>query len=273
MVTMARCLKPIKLKTGDIVPCGNCPACKAARASAWSFRLLNEEKRSDSAYFVTLTYDSTNVPLSRNGYLTLDKRDVQLFFKRLRKAHPSGNSIKYYLAGEYGGRSFRPHYHVILFNADVAKIFPAWDKGDVHFGAVEGASVGYTLKYVSKPKRIPMHRNDDRIPEFGLMSKRLGRNYLSSAMVNWHKADLENRMCCVLEGGQKIAMPRYYKNILYTEMEKEQIILALNQKFADETILQSMSDNDPGGTYRDYQEAVKYAFVRSIFQHQNHGSL
>lgn len=210
---------------GEKVPCGKCPECKRRRVSAWSFRLMQEEKRSLSAHFITLTYDTKFVPITRSGFMSLDKRDVQLFFKRLRKcvgASSPNVRIKYYLAGEYGGKTCRPHYHAILFNVcnpyDVER---CWNRGAVHYGTVSGASVGYTLKYMDKPKRIPMHRNDDRLPEFGLMSKGLGTGYLTKAMLDWHRADLENRMYLNLDGGKKCSMPRYYKDKIYSEAERK----------------------------------------------------
>lgn len=158
------------------VPCGKCPKCLGKRVSGWSFRLMQESKVSETSNFITLTYDTRYVPITRNGYMELSKRDVQLFFKRLRKIHSktmgaSAGSIRYYAVGEYGGKTNRPHYHIILFNAKLELIQPSWQMGQIHYGAVSGASVGYTLKYMNKVKRIPMHRNDDRQPEFSLMSK------------------------------------------------------------------------------------------------------
>lgn len=211
------------------VPCGKCPACFARRTSGWSFRLLQEDKISKSSYFITLTYDTSNVPISPNGFMSLSKRDVQLFFKRLRKAHTDAG-IKYYAVGEYGGKSFRPHYHLLLFNAKIELIQPAWDLGNIHYGKVTGASVGYTLKYMSKVSRIPMHCNDDRVPEFGLMSKGLGANYLTDNMVKWHKDVLNLRMYCNLPDGKKISMPRYYKDKIYTEDERSVIAFFTRQK-------------------------------------------
>lgn len=191
-----RCTTPFGVKdkkTGQTipVPCGKCPDCRARRASGWSFRLMQEAKHSISAHFITLTYDTKHIPITRATYPTLDKRDVQLFFKRLRKAHekdtrgacslddlplPVLPKIRYYAVGEYGGRFKRPHYHVILFNADMSLIQSAWQLGQVHYGTVTPASVGYTLKYISKGGEVPKHKNDDRVPEFSLMSKDLAAN-------------------------------------------------------------------------------------------------
>lgn len=205
------------------VPCNKCPLCIKRRISGWSFRLMQQNKIAISAEFITLTYDSKNVPITRNGYMTLRKKDCQDFFKRLRKAQfgSKGGNIKYYCAGEYGSITWRPHYHIIMFNSDRKLIDTAWNKGIVHYGAtVEEASVGYTLKYISKPRRIPLHRNDDREPESALMSKGLGKNYLTPAMVEWHLADIENRMYINVGSGKKAAMPKYYKDRIYTDDQR-----------------------------------------------------
>lgn len=184
-------------KTGETipVPCGKCPDCRARRASGWSFRLMEETKHALSAHFITLTYGTSHAPITSNTYLSLSKTDLQKFFKRLRKAHDTRRSqiaqgliskvlhrpldgerpvsIKYYAVGEYGGKFKRPHYHVIIFNAQVELIQSAWQLGQVHYGTVTPASVGYTLKYVSKGGIVPQHKNDDRQKEFALMSKDL----------------------------------------------------------------------------------------------------
>lgn len=177
------CLTPFVVKDANNcsvpVPCGKCPPCLARRVSGWSFRLMQERNHSLTANFITLTYDTKHVPITRNGFMSLSKRDLQLFFKRLRKISVRSVRIKYYAVGEYGGRSFRPHYHLILFNADIRLIQQAWSIdgspiGSVHYGNDDGVcekSVGYALKYMTKRARIPLHQNDDRLPEFSLMSK------------------------------------------------------------------------------------------------------
>jgi hypothetical protein len=222
------CITPFSVKnkiSGETipVPCGKCPNCKKRRISGWSFRLMQEYKVSNSAHFITLTYDTKNAPITKKGYMNLNKRDLQLFFKRLRKRHEKGTKIKYYACGEYGGKTYRPHYHIILFGADINFISQAWDLGHVHYGTVNEASVGYTLKYISKNNKIPLHQNDDRQKEFSLMSKGLGKNYMSKAMIKWHKNDLDNRFYVNLTDGKKIAMPRYYKDKIYTDDERKRV--------------------------------------------------
>lgn len=241
------CITPYAVKkktTGETVPvpCGKCPDCVGRRISGWSFRLMQQEKISMSSYFITLTYDTAHVPITRAGFMSLNKRHIQLFYKRLRKLHASDTitsgmpSIKYFTVGEYGGKTNRPHYHAILFNVHLPHIQRAWQYGSVHYGKVSGASVGYTLKYIHKAKKIPMHRNDDRIPEFALMSKGLGQNYLTNKMVKWHHADLVNRMYVTTSQGQKVSMPRYYKQKIYTESEMKQIGHFAIQKALDKMV-------------------------------------
>lgn len=175
-MSTTKCIKPFFKKTGEgPFPCGKCPNCRMRRASDWSFRLMEEDKVRGPGLFLTLTYDRSNVPISKNGFMSLSKSHVQLFFKRLRKAHSRTScSIKYYAVGEYGGNSRRPHYHIIAFGADISKIQPAWELGAVHYGTVSAASVGYTLKYITKTPTVPRHMNDDRLREFSLMSKDWG---------------------------------------------------------------------------------------------------
>lgn len=176
------CFKPITLKNRDnaIVPCGKCPKCRGRSVSAWSFRLMQEYDVCKSAHFITLTYDTKNIPITKKGFMSLSKGphgDLTLFFKRLRKS--CGKGIKYYAAGEYGGKTKRPHYHILLFNAQLEKIQPAWGLGSIHYGSIERASVGYTLKYITKDKRERKpYWYSDQVPEFAVMSKGLGISYL-----------------------------------------------------------------------------------------------
>lgn len=238
------------------VPCGKCPACYKRRASQWSFRLMQEDKVATSAYFLTLTYDTENVYITPRGYMGLAPRgqkgigrkgqptylrtDIQLFFRRLRK-NQNGNAksgIKYFAVGEYGGKFKRPHYHVILYNAELKLMVsatdykvlmatgldgkthvrsPFWPYGTITVGKVEGASIGYCLVYISKPSKIPQHANDDRSPEFAYISKGLGKSYLTPAVRSWHKkkAAQGDGMYVNLVDGRKVGMSRYYKEKIY----------------------------------------------------------
>lgn len=195
------------------VPCGKCPPCKQRRVASWCFRLKQEEKVHDFAHFVTFTYGTDTVPISPNGFMSLCKKDFQDFMKRLRKR--VGTNVKYYACGEYGGRSKRPHYHAIVFGvSDKNCYFDAWQHGVVHIGAVSGASIAYTLKYIDKANFVRLHGRDDRVPEFSLMSKGLGDCYLSSSVVQYHAQRIDELFVTDL-GGYRLAMPRYYRCKLF----------------------------------------------------------
>lgn len=209
----------------DVFPCGKCPNCLKRRVSGWSFRLMQEylSPFTYMASFITLTYDNNCVPISRNGFMVLSKKHLQDFFKRLRYYHEAYESkIRYYACGEYGGTTRRPHYHIIAYNTKPELVEKAWTFGSIHIGELTEASVGYTLKYITKPWK-PMHSNDDRLPAFPLMSKGLGKNYLSDEMLLWHNEDLDNRMYLNLKEGKKCAMPRYYKDKIYSLEERKRI--------------------------------------------------
>lgn len=228
--------------------------CIKRRVSAWSFRLMEEEKKSSSSYFITLTYHNNNLTYTENGLATLVKRDVQLFMKRLRKQNDE--KLKYYLCGEYGSDTERPHYHVILFNAKLETIQKAWNLGQIHYGTITEASVGYTLKYISKPSKIPYHDRDDRQKEFPLMSKGIGKRYMTENMIKWHKADLENRMYCNIKDGKKICMPRYYKDKIYNQDERG-ILKSVHTKRLQEYLIELAYSPDINKLMHTHKENVK----------------
>lgn len=138
--------------TGEIhvvpikVGCGTCPECKRTKATHWAIRmaceaslypdvgLYNDDLVSGSCnWFVTLTYDDTFVPHSEKNWdlLTTQLSHVSEFMKRLRRHwdyhYPDEPPIRVYFCSEYGEKTWRPHYHMILFNF---KLFDAKHKFD-----------------------------------------------------------------------------------------------------------------------------------------------
>lgn len=105
--------------------CGACPECLRKRANVWALRAVYEAREHAFNCMVTLTYDNYaydedgkiigELPPDRN--LHVDKRDVQLFVKRLRKWYSSitNEKIKFFVGAEYGSKTHRAHYHLILF--------------------------------------------------------------------------------------------------------------------------------------------------------------
>lgn len=189
-----------------------------------------------------MTYSPDNVDYTPNGYKTLNKDHLRAFWKALRKKN--SKKLKYYAVGEYGSQTHRPHYHAILFNADLETVVgPAashalktglipmdgtteldsqiWKYGYVTVGRVTEASVGYALKYMLKKLTRKKHGRDDRLPEFSAMSKKLGSQYLTSAVRKYHTVDLTGRFCLKLDNGALAPMPRYYKQHFYNSKQLE----------------------------------------------------
>lgn len=172
------------------IPCGKCLACRISHANDWATRCILESKQYKNNCFITLSYNPENLP--KNG--TLVKRDVQLFLKRLRKAHPN-TTIRYFLCGEYGDKTLRAHYHIGLFNykpsdlkfrkfnkcnqplytsKNIAKI---WGKGFIIVGELNTASAGYIARYTQKKiynKHDEIIKMLGREKEFILTSRRPG---------------------------------------------------------------------------------------------------
>jgi len=250
------------------VPCGKCPACKIRRVNQWVFRLMQEEKRAVTSYFVTLTYDTSTVPISKHGFMTLRKKDVQDFMKRLRKleGYALDPPIKYYAAGEYGTNNGRPHYHLILMNVrDVKNIAKAWELsgnsiGIVHVGSVSGPSIAYTCKYIDKAGIVKRHARDDRAKEFSLMSKGIGSTYITPESMAYHKADL-TRMYVTNPGGIRVSMPKYYRDKMYTESERKKYVAKIETILADQRLkdYKQFTATRPGATMEDFLASLDSA--------------
>ncbi|UXX51222.1 replication initiator protein [Bacteriophage N127_L5035_C77.3] len=185
------------------VPCGHCIGCRLDKSRQWADRMMLELDHSKTAIFVTLTYDPLNVPVAcslddGSVLFSLNKRDVQLFMKRLRKTF-DGREIRFYLAGEYGAQTHRPHYHAILFGLSLAdfpdlkpvsqnsfgqflysseKMYEIWKLGNVALAEVSWQTCAYVARYCVKKLSDDVSRETYESfgvePEFALMSRRPG---------------------------------------------------------------------------------------------------
>lgn len=105
-----------------VVPCGKCDICRDRQYREYMGRAQAESNRySEPALFLTLTYDDAHLPVDG-----VNKRDIQLFLKRLRfKLENDGylNKLRYICCGEYGKNTHRAHYHMILWNFPVSGFY------------------------------------------------------------------------------------------------------------------------------------------------------
>lgn len=219
------------------IPCGQCIGCRLSRSKQWATRIMHEAQMHEHNHFLTLTYSDEHLPAD----YSVDVREFQLFMKRLR--FQKGNGIRFFHCGEYGSKTFRPHYHAILFGCDISdlkrhkqnsqgdylyrseEIEKLWTKGHVLIGAVTTQSAAYVARYVLKKiggkaaenhyRRIHPYTGEEVQvkPEYCTMSRRPG---IGAAWYEKYKSDAYPSDFVVLEG-HKVAVPKYYDR----QLEKE----------------------------------------------------
>lgn len=183
---------------------------------------MHEASLYDDNSFVTLTYDNNHLP---NGG-TLVKKHTQDFLKRAR--YHIG-PFRYFICGEYGETTRRPHYHAIIFGKDwldkkhfkttdlghsvytSERLEQIWGMGQCLTAAVTFESIAYTTRYVvDKITGPPAAKHyDGREPEFGEMSRRpgLGRHWLDKYASDVYTTDN------VIINGKEQRPPSYYDTI------------------------------------------------------------
>lgn len=221
------------------IPCGGCVGCRLDRSGQWAIRLHHESKLHETSCFVTLTYDDLHLPDSGS----LVKKHCQDFMKRLRRRHAyhnNGAQLRYYLCGEYGDDTGRPHYHAILFGVDFAdkrkhskgsngdQIYTSevldglWRFGHCYIGSVTPESCGYVSRYIMKKvtgdlaedhyRRVNLETGEvfDLLPEYNDMSRRpgIGKGYFDQ-----YKKDFFPRDSAVVKGKER-KVPKYYDRLL-----------------------------------------------------------
>ena len=172
--------------------------------------------------FITLTYSDENLP--QDG--KLNYTHFQLFFKRLRKY--AGKDIGFFMCGEYGETTQRPHYHACIFGWDPEdkqiwneskhgdtlwtskKLDELWGMNDPEkcpnkIGQVTQKSAGYVARYVLKKQGGPLG--------FQKMSRThaIGKKFIEKW---WQDVFIAAKGSIILEDGKKAKVPRYYEKWL-----------------------------------------------------------
>lgn len=207
---------PVHWYTRVSLPCGRCIGCRLERSRQWASRIMCESQLHENNSFLTLTYAVSPDSLC--------KRDCQLFLKRLRKKLDM--PIRYYLCGEYGDRTFRPHYHCCLFGSDFScdrVTFKSTDSGTLYYselltsvwglghtlvGDLTFESAAYVARYCTKKITGPtaVDHYQGREPEFALMSRRpgIGGSWLDDYMADVYPSDE------LVVRGHATKPPRYF---------------------------------------------------------------
>lgn len=211
------------------LPCGKCIGCKIRRSQDWAVRCVHESQFHEQNMFITLTYDDEYLP---NGN-TLIKKHVQDFIKRFRTLI-SPKRIRYFACGEYGEKSGRAHYHIILFGYEFDDKFPhqrgknytlyrsptlekLWPFGNSNFSDVNYSTALYCTLYAGK-NILTEEQLGDRLKPFLLMSKKppIGRGYFEK-----YKRELLQHDNVVING-RTFALPRAYDKS-FDEQEREML--------------------------------------------------
>lgn len=213
------------------IPCGQCQGCRLQRARDMSIRVTHEAQMHQANAFVTLTLSDENLPPGGS----LDHRQFQLFLKRAR--HHAG-PIRFYMCGEYGEQTQRPHYHACLFgidfpdqkylrlNAQGDELYTSdtldslWKLGQCTVGQVTLQSAGYCTRYVMQKANGSLGAivYGNRLPPYNRMSLRPG---LGATWLRKFRSDVFPCDYVVTSDGKKDRVPRYYDK-LNSRLEPEQ---------------------------------------------------
>ncbi len=215
------------------VPCSSCIGCRTDRRKEWAARIMHEASQNDYNSFLTLTYNDEQLPSDNS----LVKSHHQNFMKRLRQRFPK-NTLKYYMCGEYGDKTTRPHYHSCLFGM----AFPdeilwshnhglplytsevledTWTHGHAKIGALDHAAAeyvsGYVLKKITGTQADDHYRryDDYGIPywlqeEYNAMSKGIGQKWFNKY---WRDVYPSDEMPIPGVGIIR-SPPRYYEKLM-----------------------------------------------------------
>lgn len=279
--TYRRLTGQINRLSRQLVPCGHCLECLKAYQNSWKVRLIEESKMHKYCHFVTLTYNEKSVPIHKHcievpcqgsegdNFTLLDevkvrvvcKEDVQKWLKRGRTnlSRQFGKEIRfrYFCTSEYGPRTFRPHYHLLIFGltpVEMSVMCNDWRNkyGFVSVSQFAGQASGkvaeYVSKYCSKGQFESPYVREGLAPKtFHLSSKSIGLSYVErmkrfhlETLVRSHKKGklytpfsleqtVNRRFYFYCPDGDKTfnyKLPRYYVNKIFDHDSKHKSFLS-----------------------------------------------
>lgn len=239
------------------LPCGKCIPCRLEYSRQWAIRCVHEAKMYEDNCFITLSYSDQNLLSPKLQYsdfqkfitnirdtrrqLMLDtelspnltQKEQRSLFKRLPKNIKDRLNKKYHIGyfvcGEYGPQTKRPHWHAIIFNwkpSDLEfrrttplgdKIYTSesldslWGLNDPlqrpsEIGEVTQQSAGYCARYAAKK----LVHGDDQEHDYHPISKKSTNPAIGRTFLEHYYKDMFNYGSVVLEDGTTASIPRYY---------------------------------------------------------------
>lgn len=255
------------------LPCSRCIGCRLEKSRQWAVRCMHEAKLHRHNSFVTLTYAPEHLPdsgsLRKSDAVKFLKRLREAAFRQHQEEFPPGNRpvgrggiltststaepekrerrasqkplarrplIRFYLAGEYGERFGRPHFHICLFNCDFSdkhylaktpsgsKLYRSptleqlWKFGHSSVGELTFESAAYAARYIMKKQTGDGEKQEykiidpdtgeiySKVKEYNNMSRRpgLGREWFNRYHRDWYP---EGKL---IVRGKEANTPRYY---------------------------------------------------------------
>ena len=248
-----RCAKPIEVLGHRLpVPCGQCIACRVNRQRTWVGRMILESFTGEGA-FVTLTYEDAYIPkvFSEDGskvYGDLVPHHVRSYLMKFRKLY---GKTRYFAVGEYGSKTWRPHYHLIQWGHNLlnmqACVESAWPYGFVTVSGAEIERLRYIGRYtLKKMTRVTDIRLDGRQPEFSRMSLKPAIGSLGMKAIAAQLGSKEGMRWISVNGdipydyridGERYPIARYWRDWLRQELgiEKPPEDRKTEEEYAEES--------------------------------------
>ena len=209
------------------IKCGYCIECRKEKQREWRVR-LEEELRSNYGYFITLTIspegikeleEKTELKWKENPN-EIATKGLRLFLERVRK--DTGKSMRHWCVTELGEDNDRIHLHGVFFGQRSAELIKKhWKYGFIFIGQYcNSRSVNYMTKYMLK-----VDVKHKEFKQIVLASPGIGDGYFDRLDWQWQKQNYEKIEVptYTFRNGTKMAMPKYYKNKLFTEQERNKM--------------------------------------------------
>lgn len=209
------------------IKCGYCIECRKQKQREWRVR-LEEELRSNYGYFITLTIspegikeleEKTELKWKENPN-EIATKGLRLFLERVRK--DTGKSMRHWCVTELGENNDRIHLHGVFFGQRSAELIKKhWKYGFIFIGQYcNSRSVNYMTKYMLK-----VDVKHKEFKQIVLASPGIGDGYFDRLDWQWQKQNYEKIEVptYTFRNGTKMAMPKYYKDKLFTEQERNKM--------------------------------------------------
>lgn len=261
------CFYPVQDPKYGLRPCGQCAACMVQKHLQWKFRLSQEILFNDLALWCTLQYNDEHL-IYVNDRPAVSKEHCQNFFHKLRRSFDRKElkvTFKYFLVSEYGPKTNRPHYHVLLlFKLPPMEIEPMlelrqwlyeeircrWYHGFAKVDLFHSGVIRYLTKYVFKP----YDGFDPPVPCFRLISKGIGEDYLQYL----DKDEIKKLETWKTPEG---VLPRYYRDKLFPTLH--------GGYYSNIVIRDRMNSNTMDKIYnKALQEERKFSSLEEFMKYQ-----